>query len=237
MLLYHGTHSLHLAQILTQGILPRPNVHASVWAKKGCPSHPYNYLTDCQPFFYATQAWKHWPGWVEMHGGGKAGGRMPVPMIVEVDTTRLQTDRFLPDEDWFAAFAWNSRHALNWKDDKAVRKATSPVEIRMKCDLRRYKVFAQESLDNIGAIAYNGVIPPSAITRYCLVNVTQCAEVMMGYGMVQRMGDDLKKARPALDALLKALMDGIVSPELPRNTADEIIAASCVEWNSRGAMR
>jgi len=79
-------------------------------------------------------------------------------VIVEVDTTQLDATKFFPDEDFVAqALAHQTGRAL------------ADVHEEVRADLDGYRHHYADSVKSLGNLAYRGVIPPEAISRYAIL--------------------------------------------------------------------
>jgi hypothetical protein len=96
------------------------------------------YLTVAYPFYFALS-----------HKGTVA--------VVEIDTKGLSRKRFYPDEDFIAL-------ALSRQDVKEL----DAVHGQSRDSLETYQHGWKLSLGYLGNCCYQGTIPPSGVTRYCL---------------------------------------------------------------------
>jgi hypothetical protein len=102
------------------------------------------YLTIAYPFYFADHVW------VE-------GERLAV---VEVDVRDLVERQFLPDEDFVAQLDSRQRRTPMSKERHAyIRK-----------NLWKWHPLWLNSLNGLGNVCYQGTVPPTAITRVCLVD-------------------------------------------------------------------
>lgn len=109
------------------------------------------YATDAYAFFFAD----------ETDDGPTKG----IKLVVEVDLDLLDRNLLYPDEDYVV------------KQMVANGEAASIDEVHsaVRDNLEAYRLTDGEptwpaSLDTLGTCAYQGVIPPNAITRYCVLN-------------------------------------------------------------------
>lgn len=138
--LYHGTTTKMLASILPAGLRPRGRRKGN-W--KEYPSRPdMVYLTTAYaPYFALHRASERNKG-----------------VIVEVDASRLDPDLLHPDEDWVAQCLAHQRH-----------QPLAKVHEDVRANLQDYQHHALDSLEAMGNIAYRGVVPPQAISRYAII--------------------------------------------------------------------
>lgn len=144
MFLYHGTSERHLAKILAEGLHPRGN-RQSHWEKYPSLAN-HVYLTNSYPFYFGIQS--------------TDPESMERACVFEIDTSLLDAKKFYPDEDFVSQDMERriGRHRTNLK--QLHERAIKSLDI--------HKDRWQESLDGLGTCSYRGVIPPAAITRYCL---------------------------------------------------------------------
>lgn len=138
--LYHGTSGRNLKSILQDGIVPRGD-NPSNWAELPSRSDMV-YLSGAFPFFYTTNP---------------ADGADDLAVVFEVEIAQLGETNLYPDEDWLATV-----HPM--KSGKSLKEAVLAVGQEVLHHGNRW----QASVRGIGGCAYRGVIPPTAITRYCV---------------------------------------------------------------------
>lgn len=139
MKLYHGTTNHFHSQVLRHGLKPRSK-RSSNWKKNPSRSDMV-YLTTTYPFYFAT-----------MSRDEKIG------VVYEIDTRHLDEDKLHPDEDFIT-------HLANKRREKPLTEAQN----RHVCKtLDVFQDMWRKSLMMLGNCAYQGRIPPKAITRYCL---------------------------------------------------------------------
>lgn len=145
--LYHGTTGKLLPQILAAGIQPRGVSGAEGQWEKYPSREDLVYLTTLYPIYFGLNAM----------ADGISGG--DTVLIVEVATDELPEDLFYPDEDFVAQGIANIRGCpLDEVHDDIVG------------NIEEYRHLAAHSVQHMGNLAYRGVIPPHAITRYCLLD-------------------------------------------------------------------
>lgn len=139
MKLYHGTSARLLSSALKHGLRPRDNA-ASNWEEN--PSRPdMVYLTTVYPFYF-----------------GCLSQETKELVVFEIDGNALDKQSFFPDEDFITEL-------FRLQDGKELDPCEKG-EIRIM--IRRYQDQWRNSLRFLGTCAYKGVVPPSAMTRYCL---------------------------------------------------------------------
>jgi len=150
MKLYHGTSSRHLGSVLKEGLKPRGRKKGN-W--KSFPSRKdMVYLTNAYAPFFAIQGSK---------GKEKA-------LVLEIDTDLLDFDRLYPDEDFIAqALAYQTKRPLD------------EVHEEVKKELEGYQHLAMDSLERLGNCSHKGGVPASAISRYCLIDCVERADIGM----------------------------------------------------------
>lgn len=141
MKLCHGTSSRALDRILREGLKPRGR-RGGNW--KEYPSHPSMvYLTDAFAPYFA----------------GAATRGKDQPLILETELERLDETCLFPDEDLIGqALARNEK----WPLPKAQRYAIRHLE--------RWQDKWELGMKHMGTVGHLGTIPPSAFTRYALLD-------------------------------------------------------------------
>lgn len=129
MILYHGTSTDYLDQILNEGILPRKvTQHAGNYGEEVPSPENLVYLTSAYAVYYA-------------HGAAKAKGSNPVVFAVEADESDLY-----PDEDFIADCLRRAGQG-EWKQ---LRKDRHPY---------LYEDYWRESLDHNGVVCTHAILP------------------------------------------------------------------------------
>ena len=137
--LYHGTSASSLKSALKNGLRPRNN-RDSNWENN--PSHPdMVYLSTAYPFYFGCLS--------------RSSKRL---VVFEIDGDVLDKNCFYPDEDFITELL----HRHEGRELRPEEKG----EVRVM--IRKYQDQWRNSLRFLGNCAYRGIIPPSAITRYCL---------------------------------------------------------------------
>jgi hypothetical protein len=144
MILYHGTSGGLLPSIRTKGLVPRRR-RKSNW--KDYPSRSdMVYLTTAYPLWFAFQAMDE----------------AELALVLEIDGDRLQQGEWFPDEDFVA-------QCLAGQNDQPLKEVHLPL-VR---NLEDYRHHWRDSIAGLGNAAYRGVIPFSAVTRYCMVDMAK----------------------------------------------------------------
>jgi hypothetical protein len=197
MLLYHGTHSGHLEAIDREGLRPRKGRDRGNWSSarvldRDQPERVLTsksglvYLTDCAAFFYAENA-------------AAETGYQHRAVVVEVDTDRLDKDRFVPDEDYLAQLIWMSREVIDYKGVLDLSACKTIDDVHRRIDPRRVSYFWEESLLNVGCCAYAGPVPREALTRWTLFDQSMIR--------LEKEVKDVFKFQPAGKEMAKAFRD------------------------------
>lgn len=174
MKIYHGTHGKFKNDILQNGIQPRGE-NIGNWGEY--PSRiDCVYLTTCYPFYFAINTDVDDDDDDEL-------------LVLEIDTDRLDQSLILPDEDLIGQI----------KNNDGIEEMTAETHSVVRQNLENYivgfndedhlilaerepdKPATAEEIEStwkssvfvIGNCCYKGTIPPSAITRYCTVRVSQ----------------------------------------------------------------
>jgi hypothetical protein len=142
MLLYHGTSERHLETILEFGLKPR--TCQGNWQQ--WPSLlGHVYLTNTYPFYFGISA-------------TNPDCESERAVALEIDVTQLDPSKFYADEDYVSQFAAARNPRRKLKD----------LHEWAKRNIEAHRSYWRESLDRLGTCSYKGLVPPSAITRYCL---------------------------------------------------------------------
>lgn len=151
MRLYHGTSGRLLRTILENGLWPRGEVGDGNW--KEFPSREdMVYLTDAYPFFFAVNNCEN----------------EDFCVVFEVETGLMVEELLHPDEDFVAQTLAHQRN-----------KSLSEIHEKVKGELEFYQHHWKDSLERLGTCAYQDVIEPKAITRYCKFHPSQRVELAM----------------------------------------------------------
>ena len=145
MLLRHGTKCQLLPAILRDGIIPRA-IGSGNWPEVQTRSDLV-YLTRHLGHVYAKQAARNGGTW----------------LIVEVNADLLDEGTFLPDEDFMATEM--AHHP---------REVALRILANIRANLEKYRdAYLNRSLREMGNVAVKAIVPSRAITRYCLIDVSQ----------------------------------------------------------------
>lgn len=116
------------------------------------------YLTNTYPFFYSRRS------------GHRLG------LAFEIDLEKLDRSLLLPDEDFIA------------QTQKIVPEEGKSIHATVRDNLEAFSDLWEESLRSLGTCCYKGVIPPAAITRCCVLDVVQRADVWHDLFYVDEIG-------------------------------------------------
>ncbi len=141
---YHGTSERAAEMILSQGIKPR-----GLSRKRGNWSHTVQSNLD---LVYLTRPYG--PYFALSAINSKRDGR---PTVIEVDLTLLDESNLHPDEDFIA-------HALKLKPEHAGRTLAQLNRWVIE-HAHQYHANWRLSLDKLGNVGHDGVVPVSGITR------------------------------------------------------------------------
>lgn len=145
MKLYHGTSHINTTKILKKGIKPRGR-KAGHWGSLSASNPSCVYLTDAYAPYFAINA-------TNSHQMG---------VVFEIDTAFLPEAHMLPDEDFLAQV------------DRLQKKTTDETLLETTEHYRNilhqwlFTDVWKQSLKFLGTCAFNGVIPPEAISRYAV---------------------------------------------------------------------
>lgn len=159
MRLYHGTSAAVGVVARARGLSPRRDVGRQNWAHTS-PSHPRAvYLTDAYPLYFAVQA------------ANNCRSPQTHVAVVEVEADRLP--KLVPDEDVLEQVGrgqddlpagWTMRQRTVW--------------YRNRLDDHAGRGTWEKSLEAMGTCAHLGAVPPEAITRVALVNLSEGAALL-----------------------------------------------------------
>ena len=158
MKLYHGTTSSRARKILKEGLRPRGEGKGN-YSPQLASHHGCVYLSTVYGPAYACRAIP----------------RLGPLAVVEIDAGGLHADRLRPDEDYMLQCVLPPNMAVGAERGVAVLR-----EMRERMD--EHRDFWRNSLDSLGTVAYQGTIPPEAITRVAFFDPRKNAE--MAYVMM-----------------------------------------------------
>ena len=159
MKLYHGTSVQAAKKALENGLQPRADSQVdSHWETH--PSSPdHVYLTVAYaPYF-----------------GLNAAGDDDSFAVLEIDTELIDEWSLVPDEDWLEQVSHHQELPEDWdipEDDDVVGRTKWFRE-----RLHLFQHLWESSLEGLGNCAYEGIIPPHAITRAVFVDSRKCIEM------------------------------------------------------------
>jgi hypothetical protein len=152
-MIYHGTAAKNLESIRRHGLLPTDDIGIktnwkAVPSKLGCV-----YLSKAYALYY-----------------GQAGGDYESPFaLIEVDETKLDPTRMLPDED-FIAEVFKEGHRMGGQLPDEFLDASGIEELTNRIDPRRFRSLLEDCQTYFGNVVYEGVIPPEAISRVAILS-------------------------------------------------------------------
>ena len=194
MLLYHGTNETVARTALIAGLMPRGWREAdSIW--EGCPSSPdHVYLTTAYAGYFAMNATPENERWG----------------IVEIDTDLIPEDfgTLVPDEDFLEQATRGQETPTEWDLPEGMEARTEWFRER----LYSFAHLWDKSIEGLGNCAYEGAVPPSAITRVGLFAPTSNPSIAM---MIMDPMITLMNYRicgPKYRALVQWLMGDTVDP-------------------------
>ncbi len=144
--LYHGTSAASLPTIAEKGLLPRGGGTKNNWEHTIGSNEQTVYLTDSYAMYFAFTA-------EQEHEGGA---------VLEIDTSMLDPERFVPDEDFLeqASRGMHVPHTPGWLSK------TNDMKRRTMWFREHAHWFAAEiSLRGLGTVGYRGRIPFAAVKR------------------------------------------------------------------------
>jgi hypothetical protein len=145
MKLYHGTSTRYLEAILSYGIRARKETGNSNWEKfKSCPE--FIYLTTAYPLYFAANT-------TETKKDESA-------VILEIDSRRLNKDRFYPDEDFIAQVIANREG-----------RSLEIVQAEVTRNIEGYRHTWKTSLRGMGTCSYRGPILTESIDKYVVIDL------------------------------------------------------------------
>jgi len=148
--LYHGTSSKLLETILLGGLKPRGRKKGN-W--ESFPSRPdMVYLTTAYAPYFAINSSKK---------GEKA-------LILEINFSKLEFLSLYPDEDFIA-------QAISMQQGRDLEE----VHEEVREELEGYQHCLADSLNGLGNCSHMGIVPPSAISRYVLLDCDQRKDLGM----------------------------------------------------------
>jgi hypothetical protein len=116
-------------------------------------SHPEMvYLTDTYPFFFTNT------------------GGTPWGVVFEIDADILEPIKFYPDEDYLVQTAHEiGLTPIDGQNDNEAAIAR----------LTEFREIWQEGLTRLGTCCYRGIVPKTAIRRYCRFSRSCCLSLVM----------------------------------------------------------
>lgn len=178
-MLYHGTNSRVLPSILQTGL--RPRLHDRETNYPTAPSH--------ERFCYLSTSFAPWYAINNREDDG-------LPVLIEIDPNGLDRSSAFPDEDFLGqivSLTQKVRDVGDVTDDDPratiLRAVTEMIPVadhiqRVGQDMGACQPLWTASLDWFGNMAYDGVVPVSAITRYVVQDrAPECLAWQVGLGL------------------------------------------------------
>ena len=184
-LLYHGTTARSVLKILEQGLRPRGRRKGN-YANALSSDNRNVYLTTIYGPAYACRSR---PRWSEMLA------------VVEIDFTYLDTSFLRPDEDFLA----QSILPFHLPADAASRLAVHEAVRRRGDD---FQEMWGASLDGLGTVAYQGIVPPEAVTRVAVFDPKLVPEMVFAMGDTTITVMEHRTCGPQIAAWTRWLFDG-----------------------------
>ena len=145
MLLYHGTKGSLIPTIWAEGVKPR-STNKSNWEMESRADLVYMTRVYAGYFAFAASDDTDDAEWG----------------IVEIDSDKLDESNFLPDEDFI-------EQASRARGDFAQKQIGMEAATKLiRENLEEWRDCWALSLDGIGNCAYQGIVPPKAITRVAI---------------------------------------------------------------------
>lgn len=155
MRMYHGTSESIARKVLIEGIRPRSQTgNKGNWENTVSSARDRVYLTDAYALYFGFSASQTGERWA----------------VIEVETSRLDDSRFLPDED-FLEQATRGRRLDGYDAIQPLGLENQDMKTRTEWyrnHARLFQMFWRLSLEHLGCFCYDGRIPPEAITRVVL---------------------------------------------------------------------
>ncbi len=148
-MIFHGTDANNIEDILKNGIRPWNEFREQTnWTE--IPTHKdMVYLSDVYALYYAEAA----------------TNETNDIALFEIDETKLDQQSIFPDEDFIAQVFLDAKN-IGEEIPLVFSACDSIIKITELIEPRDYRPMTTACRLNYGNLAYNGTIPPSAITRY-----------------------------------------------------------------------
>lgn len=150
MKVYHGTSSKNLKTILKNGLKPRGK------SKGNWDSFPSRndmvYLTTAYAPYFAISSCK----------------KMEKALVLEIDLDVLDRTDLYPDEDFVAQVLAHQQNS-----------SIEDVHDYVRDNLEHFQHCFEDSLNGLGNISHKGIVSPSAVSRYCLIDIKSRSDLGM----------------------------------------------------------
>lgn len=157
MKLYHGTTKKVAEKALKEGLKPR-GTRKGNWKHTVDSRRDAVYMTDVYGLYFAYTACK-----------GK-----DVPAVIEIDVDLLDQNLLIPDED-FLEQASRNQEGVGLADTKKNMKERTEY-YRKVAEFNKH--LWERSLEGLGTVSYQGIIPPEAISRIAYISVEKQSHVL-----------------------------------------------------------
>ena len=220
MKLYHGTSSVGLEEIKNLGIMPRYDSQRGEWEGTLASRADCVYLSRDYALWHAM---KHS---LEMIQQGIKG------VLWEVDVEQLDQTLLRPDEDflrqyrqilrWLASpaeFAQDSGGATLTAHERGVISSLVDPSLcdptRISDDIDAHANLWHLSLERFGTVAYKGVVPPNALTRYFEIDLPRVSRIHSYVGKLELAMFKMPFQRDQIEGLMRLIVEDtpLVKPQ------------------------
>jgi len=203
VILYHGTHSGVLDEILRDGIKPRSGAgnYQEAISREG-----FVYLSKLRPLWYAMRAIN-------------ASELDDNAIIFEVVLKDDNLNKLHPDEDFMA---WKLTPPLSFVPSldprhshiEEYRKAdhrSKILKLAQTIDLRLYQHEWKNCIEVYGTACMDGHVSPKQIRRYAVIKPQECPHWVRT--MYDTYYDPVARTKSMLEASMKLMFDGVPIPK------------------------
>lgn len=206
MLVYHGTTATVAREAVTKGLHPRGDQGTTNW-----PSLPSNlnmvYMTKSWSLAYAAKAVEN------------AANSDSLAAIIEIDTEKLVKENLRPDEDFLKDYRqlldqftryrsqWEQGLLRIWEKFPEIRPIEGETFAAFSEDVEVMQAHWQRSLELLGTVAYKGIIPPTVIVRYAIIDTKNTHSLIKYSRMLSVRIMNYLMGRDQQAALIKLIFD------------------------------